>query len=184
MAQIATVGSIETSTAERFVDGVLAIQRLGRCIAHARGLSGEQGLALQGVLQTMQGSEGIRATEIAARLGLSASVLSRHLAELQERGLIERHTDPGDRRAQRLTLSARGRGAVQEARNRQAALVREALEGWEESEAESAVALLDKLVTTLENSFRSRTPGADKAGAHSDSAIFTTSPAGNEEGMK
>lgn len=67
------------------------------------------------VFQHLMG-DGIRVTELAERLGVTQQAASKQVADLAARGLVERDADPADRRASRVTLSARGRAAVDAAR--------------------------------------------------------------------
>jgi len=63
--------------------------------------------------------EGLSQGELAARLQLEKSTVSRLVASLEKRGWIERRTDATDTRIRRLALTASGRrlaGDIQEAR--------------------------------------------------------------------
>lgn len=53
-----------------------------------------------------------RVTALAGDLGLDKSTLSRTIESLVRAGLVERRAVPGDRRSQRLSLTARGRRAA------------------------------------------------------------------------
>ena len=50
----------------------------------------------------------MRVTDLAGCANLDTSTVSRHVAQLQRTGLIERTPDPDDRRAQRVELTAAG----------------------------------------------------------------------------
>jgi MarR family transcriptional regulator for hemolysin len=47
--------------------------------------------------------------ELAARMGVEAPTLTRHLDHMEEQGLIERHGDEDDRRVTRIHLTTEGR---------------------------------------------------------------------------
>jgi DNA-binding MarR family transcriptional regulator len=61
------------------------------------------------------GAHGMRMTELAAATLIARSSCSRLVGELVGSGLVERHADPGDRRAVRVRLSAAGRGTTRRA---------------------------------------------------------------------
>jgi DNA-binding MarR family transcriptional regulator len=58
--------------------------------------------------------EGIRPGELAAHLRVAPRSVTDVVDALEERGLLERHRDPGDRRATVLALTASGRRLVDE----------------------------------------------------------------------
>ena len=60
------------------------------------------------LLRLVHDTPGVAATELRHRLVLDKTLLSKNLADLEKRGLIERETDPHDNRVQRLHLSAEG----------------------------------------------------------------------------
>lgn len=59
--------------------------------------------------------EGVRPTDLAERVLLTKSGLTRLLDRLVERGFIERHACPTDRRGQLIVLTAEGRHAFRRA---------------------------------------------------------------------
>ena len=61
------------------------------------------------VVMTIAELQPVRTTELAGALALKSSTVSRHLARLQELGLVQRTGDPADARASLLTLSDSGR---------------------------------------------------------------------------
>lgn len=56
--------------------------------------------------------EGIRLTELAARAGQTHQSIGEVVAELEQRGYVERVPDPTDRRARLIRLTAAGRDVV------------------------------------------------------------------------
>jgi DNA-binding MarR family transcriptional regulator len=59
--------------------------------------------------------EGVRPTDLAERVLLTKSGLTRLLDRLVDRGFIERHACPTDRRGQLIVLTAEGRHAFRRA---------------------------------------------------------------------
>ena len=123
-----------------------------RCVASAelRGSErgGELGVASQGVLKMID-EHGGRAVDLAGRLGVSAPVLSRHLAELEALGCIERRPDPEDRRAQLLALTVSGREVLAQIEERRIERLREYLADWDEQRAADAAVVLGQLTRAL-----------------------------------
>jgi DNA-binding MarR family transcriptional regulator len=57
----------------------------------------------------------LRMQDLAARVVLSRTRVSRIVSELQDQGLVERHTDPDDGRAALATITPAGRAALKRA---------------------------------------------------------------------
>jgi DNA-binding MarR family transcriptional regulator len=57
------------------------------------------------------GPQGMRPSDLAARLGMSKQALNYLLGELERQGYVERRPDPDDRRSKRLALTQRGYAA-------------------------------------------------------------------------
>lgn len=95
--------------------------------------------------------EGTRLSDLAAMRGFDASTMSRRVAHLCDTGLIERHPDPQDGRAQLLLLSEAGRHAVIEERSRRVQLVTESLGDWDAEDKSELARLLSRLNDSLEN---------------------------------
>jgi DNA-binding MarR family transcriptional regulator len=98
----------------------------------------------------------VRSRDLADRVGLDPSTMSRRLTSLAERGLITREPDPQDRRAHLLMLSPSGATALRRERARRVALVTDALEGWQERDRAELARLLAQLSDTLEDREDSR----------------------------
>ena len=65
------------------------------------------------ILRALYDSDGQHASELARAVGRAATSFTPNLDKLQDKGLIERRADPGDRRAVRIHLTEAG----QEKRN-------------------------------------------------------------------
>ena len=74
----------------------------------------------------------VRAADLAGRLRLHKSTLSRGLAQLESIGLVERAADPSDARARLVRLSADGARRVEQVRAERRALLSAVLGRWEE----------------------------------------------------
>jgi MarR family transcriptional regulator for hemolysin len=66
-----------------------------------------------GVLGRLRRQEGLTQVELAAQLGLQPISLVRLLDRLVEQECVERRTDPHDRRANKLYLTAKGRQMIE-----------------------------------------------------------------------
>ena len=66
------------------------------------------------VLVRLDRSEGLNQSELAEMLDLQPITLTRLLDKLSDSGLIERRSDPGDRRAKRLFLTSAARPLLEQ----------------------------------------------------------------------
>jgi len=66
------------------------------------------------ILRALYENDGRHASELARAVGRAATSFTPNLDKLQERGLIERRPDPGDRRAVRIYLTDAGENRRQE----------------------------------------------------------------------
>lgn len=112
------------------------------------------------VLVRLANNECARSRELAEAEGLDPSTMSRRLASLGARGLVERTADPDDGRAQILTLTQAGREAVAQERARRVALITDALADWDDADRAELARLLGRLSDTVETQrlARRRTP--------------------------
>lgn len=81
--------------------------------------------------------------ELAARLGITPQGALKIVADMVERGYVERLDDPADRRVRRLLLSTRGRGALREARRFHASAERQLAEALGAERVADARAVLE-----------------------------------------
>lgn len=102
------------------------------------------------VLTRLAARECTRSRDLAHAEGLDPSTMSRRIASLAERGLVDRHPDPADRRAQVLSLTPAGQRAVTDERARRVALVTDALAGWDDADRAELARLLGRLTDTLD----------------------------------
>jgi DNA-binding MarR family transcriptional regulator len=98
-------------------------------------------------------------TDLAATCNLDVSTVSRHLAQLDKAGMIERAPDPDDRRAQRVKLSSAGQDALTAALRARQVLLERSLENWAPSDLEQ----LDQLLTRFVGDIDTLTENLEKA---------------------
>ncbi|WP_298750047.1 MarR family winged helix-turn-helix transcriptional regulator [uncultured Serinicoccus sp.] len=111
------------------------------------------------VLVRLAGQQCTRSRDLAQAEGLDPSTMSRRLASLAERGLVERHPDPADRRAQVLGLTEAGLAALTQERARRVELVTDTLADWPEGEKAQLADLLGRLADSLESARGTHTSG-------------------------
>ncbi len=150
--------SVESNAAARLVYQIFDLQRAVRCVAAASLRGQDTGVALQGVLRFVGEGES-RATHLAERLGVSAPVLSRHIAELEEHGYVVRRPDPEDGRAQLIALSATGAEKLRVIEDQRTAALQGLLQDWSQDDVELTARTLEKLAESLRTSARATTAG-------------------------
>jgi DNA-binding MarR family transcriptional regulator len=150
--------SVAPDTAAALVHRIFDLQRAVRCVAAASLRGQEPGPALQGVLRFVGEGES-RATRLAERLGVSAPVLSRHIAELEEQGYVIRRQDPDDGRAQLVALTAEGARKLRRIEEQRTAALQDYLSEWSQEDAEDTAQTLRKLTESLKHSARAKAAG-------------------------
>jgi len=109
----------------------------------------EAGLTLPqfDVLANLGMSEGITQQELAGRLLVTKGNVCGVLDRMEEADLVERRPDPRDRRANRLYLTGRGRGALREAFPAHLGVVQRHMAALSDEQCQ----LLCRLLATVEN---------------------------------
>lgn len=90
-----------------------------------------------------------RATDLAADAFLDLSTVSRQVRSLVERGLVERHPDPEDRRGSLLSATGAGRLRFEEYRSQRDAQLATFLEAWSGEDRYQLMRLLARLTDDL-----------------------------------
>jgi DNA-binding MarR family transcriptional regulator len=102
------------------------------------------------VLHQVQANGSLRVSELAGCMGLDASTASRHVRHLEDGGYLARTGDPGDRRASRVRLTPKGRGALARAMRARAAVVDRAIADWPDSDRATLGTLMTRLADSLD----------------------------------
>lgn len=95
-------------------------------------------------------TDGVRAADVAERLGLHKSTMSRNITLLEKLGLLERVTSPTDARARLLHLTTSGSEALGTALSARRVRIAEALDAWTPDELGDLSRLLGRLNDDLE----------------------------------
>ncbi|MFG2283557.1 MarR family winged helix-turn-helix transcriptional regulator [Streptomyces asoensis] len=98
------------------------------------------------LLRQVADSEPLRPGELAQRLGVEASHVTRTVQQLQKSGYVTRVPDPDDGRAQRIELTGAGRAAVDRIRDAGARGMQLALADWSPQELGQLAALFHRMV--------------------------------------
>lgn len=132
----------------------LALEReLTVLLRRARAKSGEMARevhpdlesAAYGLLARLAESGRMRATDLAAYVGVGKATMSRQLRALEELGLVHREPDPADGRAWLIQLTDLGRARFNSVRDaRRARYVRQ-LRNWDRTEVAELARLLQQL---------------------------------------
>jgi DNA-binding MarR family transcriptional regulator len=101
------------------------------------------------LLKTISAQGPLRVTELAGCTNLDTSTVSRHVAQLDRAGLVERTPDPDDGRAQRIQLTGPGSTQLQSAFARRRELLSRALVGWQSDDIAQLDELLGRFVNDL-----------------------------------
>ncbi|GAA1613269.1 MarR family transcriptional regulator [Kribbella sancticallisti] len=136
--------------AQDVLEGVSSLVRAVRCVEH-RHLWPDAGLkrADAGVLKVLAKGGEQRGGEIAAKLGVDASVVSRQLSTLEADGLVSRRPDPADARVSLVQLSELGRDRLDALYAGYARQLRAALSDWEDDEMIAAADALRRIASAV-----------------------------------
>jgi DNA-binding MarR family transcriptional regulator len=121
-----------TSVTESFIDLQRTVRRAKARLLAAAGNDVES--ATHMLLHTVESEGPMRASALAVSVQSDLSTVSRQVAVLVGRGLLERRADQRDGRACLLAVTAAGRAAIAEQERRRHAFFDEVLTGWSAEE--------------------------------------------------
>lgn len=97
------------------------------------------------LLQLIAARPGLRASDLAAAIGVGRGTMSRQLSRLGSLGLVTRRADPDDYRGQLLDLSDEGHRRLDEAVSARRDLLRRALADWTADDVDGLASRLGRL---------------------------------------
>jgi MarR family transcriptional regulator, transcriptional regulator for hemolysin len=148
---------VPTPTIEReLAFNIHDVARLLRTYADQRARDLGMTRAQWAVLSRVEKAEGLKQCELADTLDLQPITLTRLVDRLCDSGLIERRSDPDDRRAKRLYLTPAARPVLDGLMRIGKDLMATVLEGLEPGEVEQLLAWLFTLKTNLRNAITER----------------------------
>ena len=112
------------------------------------------------VLSRLDRFEGLKQSELAEMLDLQPITVTRLLDRLSDNGLIERRSDPNDRRAKRLFLTAAARPLLERLGDLGEEMMGTALAGVERGTVERMVGELAIVKENLREAIQQRSAGA------------------------
>jgi DNA-binding MarR family transcriptional regulator len=151
LAQETSVPEVERDTpAQEVLDGVSSLLRAVRCIEHRHAWP-DAGLrrADASVLKVLAKGGEQRSGEIAAKLGVDASVVSRQLTVLESDGLVSRRPDPADARVSLVAVSASGRERLQALYLSYTQHLRAALADWDDEQLADAAEVMHRVAGAI-----------------------------------
>ncbi|MER6348124.1 MarR family winged helix-turn-helix transcriptional regulator [Streptomyces sp. NPDC001595] len=98
------------------------------------------------LLRQIADTEPLRPGELAQRLGVEASHVTRTVQQLEKAGYVTRVPDPDDRRAQRIRLTEAGRRAIDRIRQAGARGIQLALAHWSPEDLGRLATLFHRMV--------------------------------------
>lgn len=104
------------------------------------------------ILKILRGCGPMRLSALAAMLELDASTVSRHVRHLEDRGLLERTSDPDDGRASMVAVTRRGGRCLEKHAVARRAVIGELLEDWTDDDRERLRSLLARVNRDLTTS--------------------------------
>jgi len=133
-----------------------AVRRIHR---HARPARTSESLSPTqvAVLAALARAGTLRATDLAAREGLNATLVSRVVAKLVDAGLARRSADPDDGRVARVEVTPRGRRLLEKEEEASASLLRRGLARLDETDRRAladALGALERIGEWLRTSAR------------------------------
>ncbi|WP_262848402.1 MarR family winged helix-turn-helix transcriptional regulator [Mumia quercus] len=140
---------LTTETAERMVGVLGKLSRVLRSSSHRW----ENAIGMRGsdltVLRRLQRHGEQRVSDLAEAQCVTASVISRQVAALEQDGLVERHSDPADARVGLIRLSELGRARLEQVTQRYVGVLQSALSDWDEAETARTAELISALADRL-----------------------------------
>jgi DNA-binding MarR family transcriptional regulator len=93
--------------------------------------------------------EAMRVSDLAAKIDLDASTVSRQIKQLEDKGIVERATDPADGRASLVRLTSYGEEHMQATFRRRFLRIKNAIDPWTDLDKSHLTSFLNRLARDL-----------------------------------
>jgi len=143
---------VEPSLRDDAMTAIALLVRAQRLLVCAVGEAVDLPAPGQGLLRLLVQHDALTTGEIAAKLRVDVSVVSRQMSALVDLGLVERTVDAADRRVHRLCLTAAGREAHARVTAEFQARAEVGFAGWTTADFDAVVALTRRLAEAVERS--------------------------------
>ncbi|WP_051951345.1 MarR family winged helix-turn-helix transcriptional regulator [Actinacidiphila yeochonensis] len=153
-------GGGEPSVADSVIDLLRTVRRSKARLLAAAGDDVDS--ALQMLLRTAAVEGPARASALAVSVQSDLSTVSRHVAVLVTRGLLERRADPVDGRANLLVVTDAGRAVIAEHERARSAFFEEVLDGWAPEERSQFAQLLARFTAAYDTTHTHWTTGRER----------------------
>jgi DNA-binding MarR family transcriptional regulator len=110
-------------------------------------LNGPQGR----ILFVLWGQDGISITALGRQTSLAKTSLTGMLDRMEAKGLVERRSDPADRRQLRIGLTARARSLGESYRQVSRSMGEVFFPGFSDTEVQNLESMLDRILTNLQS---------------------------------
>jgi DNA-binding MarR family transcriptional regulator len=100
----------------------------------------------------------IRASDLASRLFVTKTSISRYVNDMLKEGLLRQRRDPSDGRATLLSVSAAGQREFEEREQRRSAMLREICKDWSTTDVAKLTALMQRFNDELTRRLQETTP--------------------------
>ncbi|MGZ4599180.1 MAG: MarR family winged helix-turn-helix transcriptional regulator [Oryzihumus sp.] len=140
--------SLDHGAAAELLGSLSQLMRTTRSVAHRQSQVLGASSTHLAVLKSLHDGPA-RPGDLAQRLCVAPSVISRQVAPLERAGLVERGHDPDDARAWRLALTPLGRRQLEVLHADRVAQVGQLLRDWDEDDVRTAATLMDRLSQSL-----------------------------------
>jgi DNA-binding MarR family transcriptional regulator len=138
-------GTLNDDIGPQILAAFSSIVRSARAAESSTGSAGDVPWSVIPVLGLMADHGELRLGALATSLRVDTSVASRSVASAEHLGLVSRRPDPRDGRACLLSLTDRGRQALNDRRNQRLRLLSSVIDAWEPGAAEALLAGLTRL---------------------------------------
>jgi DNA-binding MarR family transcriptional regulator len=91
----------------------------------------------------------VRVSDLASWQGVDKSTITPQVHRLEDRGVVARQGDPGDKRAVLLTATEQGQRTLREINEAGVRLFADALDGWSDTDQRTLAALMQRLADAL-----------------------------------